>query len=220
LKGFKKIEEIEVGDLVWSYNEQTIQVELKKVVALSINESKEIIKINIGNTKIECTPEHPFYVNGKWINAKYLKVGDILFGKENKLFEITSLNKEVKKVKVYNFEVEDNHNYYVSDLGILVHNNCDFVKNLFANNINDIETFAVQLKRIGNSNQNLTKSPLSIPGIDNNYLPSMNKPELTSHLGELMDSGVMTKTQVQKTMKTFNKAFEPRSTGGNLGKKR
>ncbi|MCS3869429.1 hypothetical protein J3D55_002345 [Chryseobacterium ginsenosidimutans] len=29
-----------------------------------------------------------------------------------------------EKVKVYNFEVEDNHNYYVSEKGILVHNDC------------------------------------------------------------------------------------------------
>ncbi|WP_288445688.1 hypothetical protein [uncultured Chryseobacterium sp.] len=32
-----------------------------------------------------------------------------------------------EKVKVYNFEVEDNHNYYVSEKGILVHNNCDII---------------------------------------------------------------------------------------------
>lgn len=33
--------------------------------------------------------------------------------------------KRIKKtVKVYNFEVKDNHNYYVSELEILVHNNC------------------------------------------------------------------------------------------------
>ncbi|MCY1660755.1 hypothetical protein [Chryseobacterium sp. SL1] len=30
-------------------------------------------------------------------------------------------------MKVYNFEVEGNHNYYVSEKGILVHNTCDIV---------------------------------------------------------------------------------------------
>ncbi|WP_376786437.1 hypothetical protein [Chryseobacterium arthrosphaerae] len=29
-----------------------------------------------------------------------------------------------EKVKVYNFEVEGNHNYYVSEKGILVYNDC------------------------------------------------------------------------------------------------
>ncbi|UCA59365.1 hypothetical protein KB553_20465 [Chryseobacterium rhizoplanae] len=32
------------------------------------------------------------------------------------------------KVKVYNFEVEGNHNYYVSEKGILVHNNCEWLE--------------------------------------------------------------------------------------------
>ncbi|WP_083862122.1 hypothetical protein [Flavobacterium sp. B17] len=41
-----------------------------------------------------------------------------------------------KKVKVYNFEVEGNHNYYVSEKGILVHNNCEWtsaIKNTLEN---------------------------------------------------------------------------------------
>ncbi|GEN74245.1 hypothetical protein CLA01_43170 [Chryseobacterium lathyri] len=32
-----------------------------------------------------------------------------------------------EKVKVYNFEVGDNHTYYVSEKGILVHNDCDII---------------------------------------------------------------------------------------------
>ncbi|WP_410494027.1 hypothetical protein [Chryseobacterium sp. G0240] len=35
-----------------------------------------------------------------------------------------------EKVKVYNFEVEGNHNYYVSEKGILVHNDCLFTNEL------------------------------------------------------------------------------------------
>ncbi|PDS21962.1 hypothetical protein B0A77_14665 [Flavobacterium branchiophilum] len=101
-----------------------------------------------------------------------------------------------------------------------MHNNCDFVKKLFSSNINDKDTFGKQLKDIGNSSKNLTNSPLSIKGIDNNDLLSMTKDDLTKHLGGLMESGDMTKKQVEKTMKTFNKAFEKRSTGGNLGKKK
>lgn len=62
---------------------------------------------------------------------------------------------------MYNFEVKDNHNYFVSDQAILVHNNCDFIRKLFANNINDIETFSAQLKRLEILYQILQKSRLS-----------------------------------------------------------
>jgi hypothetical protein len=34
----------------------------------------------------------------------------------------------IRKVKVYNFEVEGNHTYYVSEKGILVHNNCEWLE--------------------------------------------------------------------------------------------
>ncbi|MCS3533028.1 hypothetical protein M2373_004454 [Chryseobacterium sp. JUb7] len=37
---------------------------------------------------------------------------------------VESINFLDEKVKVYNFEVEGNHNYYVSEKGILVHNDC------------------------------------------------------------------------------------------------
>ena len=39
---------------------------------------------------------------------------------------VASINFLDEKVKVYNFEVEGNHNYYVSEKGILVHNNCEW----------------------------------------------------------------------------------------------
>ncbi|SHE55880.1 intein C-terminal splicing region [Chryseobacterium takakiae] len=31
-----------------------------------------------------------------------------------------------QNVKVYNFEVEDNHNYYISESKVLVHNSCEW----------------------------------------------------------------------------------------------
>ena len=65
--GHKKIEDIEEGDLVWSYNEKIRKKELQRVVGLSRNISSSLVRISLGGAKISCTPEHPFYVNGKWI---------------------------------------------------------------------------------------------------------------------------------------------------------
>ncbi|WP_278378637.1 Hint domain-containing protein [Chryseobacterium arthrosphaerae] len=69
-KGSKKIEDIQEGDLVWSYNEETGKKELKKVVELSRNTSSSLVKISVNGTEITCTPEHPFYVNGSWVDLK------------------------------------------------------------------------------------------------------------------------------------------------------
>ncbi|MBW3521116.1 hypothetical protein KO535_02970 [Chryseobacterium sp. NKUCC03_KSP] len=53
-------------------------------------------------------------------------MGDELLSKDRQLSKIKSITKEGNSKTVYNFEVEDNHNYYVSEYAILVHNNCDF----------------------------------------------------------------------------------------------
>jgi len=123
-KGNKRIENIKEGDLVWSYNEETGKKELKKVVELSQNRSSSLVKISVDGTEIICTPEHPFYVNGNWIEAKKLSKGMLLTSLDKKTSSIESIKFLDEKVKVYNFEVEGNHNYYVSKKNILVHNDC------------------------------------------------------------------------------------------------
>ncbi|UCA62164.1 hypothetical protein KB553_06765 [Chryseobacterium rhizoplanae] len=129
-KGSKKIEDIKEGDLVWSYNEETGKKELKKVVALSRNTSSSLVKIAVNGTEITCTPEHPFYVNGNWVEAKDLTRGILLTTLDGETSPVESIKFLDEKVKVYNFEVEGNHNYYVSDKGILVHNDCHFTNEL------------------------------------------------------------------------------------------
>ncbi|WP_454055529.1 polymorphic toxin-type HINT domain-containing protein [Clostridium sp. Marseille-Q7071] len=86
--------------------------------------------ITLGEETIKATPEHSFYVDGEgWVKAKSLTLGDKirLYSGENK--EITSIKKEEleNKIKVYNFEVEDFHTYFVSEENILVHNDCSDV---------------------------------------------------------------------------------------------
>ena len=122
--GLKKIEDIHVGDKVWSFNEQTLEVEIKEVVSLSQNTSEKLIEITVDNEKIICTPEHPFFVANTWIEAKNLKVGDKLTLKDAKFVSISKIEGLNKTEKVYNFEVVENHNYYISELGVLVHNGC------------------------------------------------------------------------------------------------
>jgi RHS repeat-associated protein len=122
--GLIPIEEIRIGDMVWSYNESEHEIELKKVVTLSTNEASSILDIKVDNEIIQCTPNHPFYVNGKWVEAGHLKIGDKLFLIDGSEVTIQSVILRNNSAKVYNFEVEDNHNYYVSKYKILVHNTC------------------------------------------------------------------------------------------------
>ncbi|WP_244912788.1 colicin D domain-containing protein [Paenibacillus pasadenensis] len=79
----------------------------------------------MGNQIIEITDNHPFWVDGKgWVLAVDLTVGDELVqsnGNHLKIDNIEIVHHD-EKVKVYNFTVADFHTYFVSSLGIWVHN--------------------------------------------------------------------------------------------------
>ncbi|WP_311295133.1 polymorphic toxin-type HINT domain-containing protein [Paenibacillus sp. MER TA 81-3] len=130
IDGEKNIEDIQVGDKVLSKNEETGDVAYKEVTATFNHETDEIYKIHVGDQTIESTFNHPFWVDGKgWTFVKDLKVGDLLVQSDGHTLKINSIELEHKQVTVYNMTVDDFHTYFVSDLGIWVHNsNCNFTK--------------------------------------------------------------------------------------------
>ena len=76
---------------------------------------------------LKVTSEHPFLINGEWIPAKELKIGDRLTEINGKTVEITSIKKVTPKEPflVYNIEAGKYHNFVVRDtdnLSIVVHN--------------------------------------------------------------------------------------------------
>ena len=134
-EGYKAIEEIEVGDKVWSWDEATGEQALKTVVQLFRNEKDVLVHIDAAGEEIQTTLGHPFYVAGKgWVKAGELKSGDVLKLYDGKEAEINSISiKESKPVITYNFEVEDSHTYYVTQSDVLVHNMCSSKFNPKAN---------------------------------------------------------------------------------------
>ncbi len=82
----------------------------------------------MGGQTIESTFNHPFYVKDKgWTFVKDLKPGDLLVQSDGNTLKIESIELEHKHVTVYNLTVNEFHTYFVSDLGIWVHNTgpCD-----------------------------------------------------------------------------------------------
>jgi len=100
----------------------------KEVTALYRNQRDDIIKLHVGEQVIETTDNHPFWVEGKgWVFADELQVGDKLQKADGSNLTIDKLEfvKLDEPVTVYNFTVADFHTYYVTDIGIWVHNtNC------------------------------------------------------------------------------------------------
>lgn len=178
--GNKKIEDIEVGDEVWAYDEETGEKALKKVVNLFRNKTKKwihlLFEFEDGTTeKLVCTEGHPFYVN----NLGRVKSVDLLENDSVLMYNNSTARLISKEVEIleneettYNFEVEDIHTYYVGENGLLVHNVCsdeieadlgNKAEYAFGNakgrprNIQRSQANATQLRKIGIHDNNVGK---------------------------------------------------------------
>lgn len=126
--GYLDIDNIKVNNLVMSYNFDTNSNEYSKVIKTfehkDIND--DLYTITCGSIVIEATSMHPICISLNntlgFINAKDLKIGNRLVDYEGNIHEITSITCESVTDTFYNIEVENNHNYYVTENNILVHN--------------------------------------------------------------------------------------------------
>ena len=125
--GHIAIETVKVGNMVWATDPETGETGLKEVVRTFVNETSELVHIKVNGEEIICTNEHPFYSPVKgWTAAIQLRAGDKLQLLNGDYVIIEQIQHELLEspVKVYNFEVEDFHTYYVGDTEVLVHNQC------------------------------------------------------------------------------------------------
>ena len=125
--GSKPIEEIEVGDQVWAWDEETGEIALKPVLETYVNETDELIHIIVNGEEIVSTPGHPFYSPVKgWTDAVHLRAGDILVLVNGEYVVVEKVQHELLEapINVYNFNVEGFHTYFVTARGVLVHNSC------------------------------------------------------------------------------------------------
>lgn len=143
----KNIEDVKVGDSVWTFNHKTSKKELKLVNQLLVKEDEEVIEYTIEDENeilLKGTPDHPIFIEELGDYASFnpkdtltdskLEVGQIKEGMTVKFINDSGDfdNYKIKSIKkagmttVYNLlDVEDNHNFYAN--GILVHNRCCFI---------------------------------------------------------------------------------------------
>jgi hypothetical protein len=77
--GYEKIQNIQTGTMVYTINETTGDEELKPVVLTHeyTDHTEDLLELEFeGGVVVRCTENHEFYVDGKWIAAKDLVVGN------------------------------------------------------------------------------------------------------------------------------------------------
>ncbi|WP_249228041.1 polymorphic toxin-type HINT domain-containing protein [Kutzneria sp. CA-103260] len=121
--GSKPIEQIAVGDRVWVRALDTGQSRLRAVSSLFSKHADTLLTITAGTAVVEVTPQHPFWVVDRgWVDAGDLRVGEHLQSRDGSQPAIASITTKSTSTTVYNFEVEGDHNYYVTEGQLLVHN--------------------------------------------------------------------------------------------------
>lgn len=128
--GCKAIQNIELGDKVYSFNLEQLEYEFKEVDKLINHMTDEIYEITLNNNEIiRTTWCHPFKVlNKEKTLVKDLEIGDQLITKDDKVYYITKIEKLSKQEVVYEIRVKDNHNYFITNSSIFVYNEDSILK--------------------------------------------------------------------------------------------
>ena len=120
--GKRAIESIRVGDRVLSQNPETGELNYKLVTAVTERNQAPMQTITVGDQSLRLTTGHPLWVNGEgWRMAKLLNLGSrvhCIGGSQT----VTRTEKSPRET-AYNLIVQGFGSYFVTDLGILVHDN-------------------------------------------------------------------------------------------------
>lgn len=123
--GSKSISQLQMGDLVWSYNFETKNLEPKSVQNVyhhPISENSNLYyHVYYPGSDFKVTGNHEIFANGQWIRAENLKTGDVLVTRDQQLRAITQIKPEPAfNQDVWNLSIARNFNFYAG--GVLVHN--------------------------------------------------------------------------------------------------
>ena len=122
--GFDSIEDFVVGDDIVSYNLESEEFEVDKVLNV-FRDSPDLMAdyylvLSVGGFSVGVTPDHPVFVDGEWVLAENLRVGDCVSSGA----VISSIERVFDRVRTFNLDVESNDNFVVriGDDFLIAHN--------------------------------------------------------------------------------------------------
>lgn len=126
--GLKAIKDIQLGEKVWAYNEETGEKSLQTVIHLIEGQGeKEIVDIALETGEvIQATAGHPFYANAQgqwnWLDATALTAEVDLLTYSGQSLGIQLISKKSLALPVFNLTVASDHTYFVGESQTLTHN--------------------------------------------------------------------------------------------------
>ena len=203
-EGRKPIERVRVGEQVLTEDPKTGKVETEAVTAVRHDPPTWVMAIGLADgSTIEVTPEHPFWVDRGgtfagpgWLKAGELRIGDQLRTAGGADATVVSLRYHVERVEVYTLTLGSNHDFFVGDARVLVHNcNATEIANSLARveqvrntiNVGKDRNIAIADISIGGTNQELV-------GVSGAALRPGTVPPTINHLFTYIASGPKSRT--------------------------
>jgi hypothetical protein len=121
------IEKMKVGDCVLSQDVESGELCYKPVLRVTVRPPHERIKATFASDSLVATPGHPIWINGKgWRLFRELEVGQLLHSLSGGVPIARIDRPEIRSntdPNSYNLVVADFSTYFVTESGILVHDN-------------------------------------------------------------------------------------------------
>lgn len=109
----KRIDEIVIGDIVFSYDPIINKTFESKVVNAEHHTRTD--GYFIINNHLKVTDDHPIWVNNSWIKVKDIKKDNLLLNFNNKTESVESIEYIEGEVEVYNIKVEGESTTYFAN---------------------------------------------------------------------------------------------------------
>jgi hypothetical protein len=148
--GMTPIEQVKVGDSVWSYDHRQLRWTERPVTEVyQLLHQGDMAILQVKGETIRATGGHPFWVvrgealaerplpiripayepagrqKGRWVLARNLRTGDNVLLRQGEVVALESVQIGEVAESVYNFHVAELQNYAVGECGVLVHNTND-----------------------------------------------------------------------------------------------
>lgn len=225
----KPIESIKVGDSIKTLKSpSSTQLVAAKVIKTFKHQVSGYLVIN---NHLRVTSEHNMYINGRWMTAGEIRVGDSFLDEKGKYQSIYSVEVRSGLNTVYNFTVENLGTYFAD--GMYVHNDKGrelFVDNAFFGSLrtgldgrgsvdvklpDNLTSWKVysqavtsDLKVGANSSLVVVKQPFFVDAVLNTqYLAGDHPQVLVRAYGESLTPGVEVKFRVQSAGLGLDKSF-------------
>ncbi len=119
------IAEVDVGAQVLAADPDTGQVQPRAVTDTIVGSGpKTLVEVTVGGQVVTATDGHPFYTEGRWVDAADLEVGDRLLTDDAGETRVQAVDLRSARATVHNLTVADLHTYFVvaGSQAVLVHN--------------------------------------------------------------------------------------------------